>query len=157
MITAPLSRSTELGLQVYLACLVSFQNHVVAIVFSMLKIHPILKIRISDIFSAYCNHLFNCDLDPKTQLRYWQIITSYQKWLSARLSGVSSAKEFLASPRTKGYRPRSILLYHHALRLFNGFLGQSLKLKIRKPRELPPYCDKGDIEALIAQAERGHK
>ena len=77
MITAPLSRSTELGLQVYLACLVSFQNHVVAIVFSMLKIHPILKIRISDIFSAYCNHLFNCDLDPKTQLRDWQIITDY--------------------------------------------------------------------------------
>jgi len=68
---------------------------------------------------------------------------------------MTTAKEFLASLRAKGYRPRSILLYYHALRLFFSFLDQPLKLKVRIPRELPPYHDQGDIKALIAQAERG--
>jgi len=30
-----------------------------------------------------------------------------------------------------------------------------LKLKLRKPRELPSYYDQGDIEALVAQAAVG--
>ena len=68
---------------------------------------------------------------------------------------VATAKEFLAYLRQKGYRPRSILLYYHALRQFFNFVGIVLKIKLRKVEELPPYYDFGDIEALIAQAKRG--
>jgi integrase/recombinase XerD len=108
-----------------------------------------------DIFSAYRDDLFSRDLDPKTQVRYWQIITNYQKWLGGKSPDVASAKQFLAYLRSKGYRPRSILLYYHALRTFFDFIGQPLKLKLRKPKELPAYHDRGDVEALITQARIG--
>jgi integrase/recombinase XerD len=108
-----------------------------------------------DVFSAYRDDLFGRDLDPKTQVRYWQVVTNYQRWLGGRPPDVASAKQFLAYLRSRGYRPRSILLYYHALRLFFDFIGQPLRLKLRKPRELPAYHDRGDIEALIAQARSG--
>jgi integrase/recombinase XerD len=106
-------------------------------------------------FEAYHRELTQSDRDPKTIERYWQVITSYQKWLEDRQPNVATAKEFLAHLRDKGYRPKSILLYYHALRLFLEFIGQPLKLKLRKPKVLPPYYDRGDVEALIAQAEEG--
>jgi site-specific recombinase XerD len=34
-------------------------------------------------------------------------------------------------------------------------LGMRLRLKLRKPQQLPPYYAHGDVERLIAQAERG--
>jgi integrase/recombinase XerD len=34
-------------------------------------------------------------------------------------------------------------------------MGQPLKLKLRKPVTLPHYYDRGDVEGLIAQAEKG--
>jgi hypothetical protein len=88
-----------------------------------------------DVFSAYRDDLSGRDLDPKTQVRYWQIITNYQKWLGGKSPDIASAKQFLAYLRSKGYRPRSILLYYHALRTFFDFIGQPLRLKLRKPRE----------------------
>ena len=109
----------------------------------------------TDIFSAYHDHLLNCDLDQKTQERYWQIVTSYVFWLDGRPPDANNAQEFLAHLRSKGYRPRSVLLYYHALRLFLDFLGIQFRVKLRKARELPPYHDQGDIEALIAQASIG--
>jgi integrase len=106
-------------------------------------------------FESYYGELTQSDRDAKTIERYWQIITSYQKWLGSKYPDVGSAKEFLAHLRDKGYRPKSILLYYHALRLFFEFIGQPLKLKLRKPKVLPPYYDRGDVEALIRQAQAG--
>lgn len=48
-----------------------------------------------------------------------------------------------------------MLLYYHALRLFLSFRGILFKVKLRKPRELPPYHSQAEIEALIAQADTG--
>jgi integrase/recombinase XerD len=111
--------------------------------------------QMTDIFDAYRKHLFICDLEPKTKARYWEIVNSYRKWLVNKRPDATTAQEFLAYLREKGYRPRSVLLYYHALRLFLGFRGIQLKLKLRKPRELPSYHSQQEIETLIAQAEIG--
>ena len=55
---------------------------------------PYSKDRMTDVFNAYRNHLFDCDLDPKTQLRYWQIVNGYQKWLCGRSPDVQQQKSF---------------------------------------------------------------
>jgi integrase len=109
----------------------------------------------ADPFELYHQELVKSDRDPKTIARYWQVIKSYQNWLGARLPDVASAKDFIAHLRDAGYQPRSILLYYHALRLFFEFIGMPLKMKLRKPKILPPYHDTGDIEALVRQAELG--
>ncbi len=106
-------------------------------------------------FEEYHHDLLQSDRDPKTIERYWQMVISYQKWLGDRQPDVTSAKEFLAHLRDKGYKPRSIILYYHALRLFFELLGMPFKLKLRKPRTLPQYHDKGEFEALVKQAELG--
>jgi integrase/recombinase XerD len=111
--------------------------------------------QMTDVFSAYHKHLFICDLDPKTKLRYWEVVNLYRKWLVNRRPDATTAQEFLAYLRSKGYRPRSVLLYYHALRLFLSFRGIQFKVKLRKPKELPPYHSQEEIEALIAQAEIG--
>ena len=111
--------------------------------------------QMTDVFSAYRKHLFICDLDPKTKARYWEVVNSFRRWLNSRRPDATTAQEFLAYLREKGYRPRSVLLYYHALRLFLGFRGIQFKIKLRKPRELPPYHSQTEIEALIAQAEIG--
>ncbi len=111
--------------------------------------------QMTDVFSAYRKHLDICDLDPKTKARYLEIVNSFRKWLGKRRPDATTAQEYLAYLRSQGYRPRSILLYYHALRLFLGFRGIQLNLKLRKPRELPPYHSHEEIEALIAQAEIG--
>jgi integrase/recombinase XerD len=108
-----------------------------------------------DPFSAYRQELRLRDLDPKTITRYWEVVVAYQKWLGGREPDTTRIREFLAYLRNKGYRPSSVLLYYHALRQFSEFIGQPLKLKLRKERTLPPYHDRGDIEAMIAQSERG--
>jgi len=108
-----------------------------------------------NLFEAYHKELAQSDRDPKTIARYWQVITSYQKWLGDRQPDVASAKEFLSNLRNKGYQPKSVILYYHSLRLFLWFIGQELKLKLRKPETLPPYYDRGDVEGLIGQAEKG--
>jgi integrase/recombinase XerD len=113
------------------------------------------KLEMSDVFSAYKKHLSILDIDLKTKQRYWEVTDSYRKWLNDRQPDATTAQEFLAYLREKGYRPRSVLLYYHALRLFLGFRGIQFKLKLRKPRELPPYHTQEEIEALIAQAEIG--
>jgi len=109
----------------------------------------------ADLFKLYHKELAQGDRDPKTIERYWQIVTSYQKWLGGKEPDIASAKEYMAYLRDKSYAPRSLQLYYHALRLFFDFIGTPLKLKLRKPEILPPYYDRGDFEALVKQAEIG--
>jgi integrase len=87
---------------------------------------------------AYRKHLELCDLAPKTKARYWEVVNSFRKWLGKRRPDTTTAQE-----------------YYHALRLFLSFRGIQLNLKLRKPRELPPYHSQAEIEALIAKAEIG--
>jgi len=108
-----------------------------------------------DSTKEYHKELLESDRDPKTKDRYWQIIQSYQKWLGERQPDVATAKEYLGCLRNRGYQQSSLNLYYHVLRQFHNFLGQQLKLKLRKQRILPHYHDEGDIERLIAQAEKG--
>ena len=112
-------------------------------------------LEMADPFELYHKELLQSDRDPKTIARYWQIVTSYRKWLGNREPDVASAKEYIAYLRDKGYKAKSLLLYYHALRLFLEFIGQSLKLKLRKPEVLPSYYERGDFEALVRQAEIG--
>ena len=84
-----------------------------------------------DTFEAYCKELSQGDLDPKTIARYWQIVTSYRKWLGYRQPDILSAKEFLAKLKENGYCSSSILLYYHALRRFFNLLGIVLKVRPR--------------------------
>jgi integrase len=109
----------------------------------------------ADPFELYHKELAQNDKDPKTISRYWQIMTSYQKWLDNRQPDIASAKEYIAYLRNKGYAPRSLLLYYHGLQTFFDFIGTPLKLKLRKPETLPRYYDRGDFEALVKQAEIG--
>jgi len=111
-----------------------------------------------DVFEAYHRELIQSDRDPKTIDRYWQIVASYRKWLgSQRQPSTTTAKEFIAHLRDCGYRPKSILLYYHALRLFLEFLGQPLRLKLRKPKVLPTYYDRADVETLIDYATKARQ
>jgi hypothetical protein len=83
-----------------------------------------------DPFEAYHIELKNSNRDCKTVLRYWEVVNSFRRWLGGRLPDVANAKQFLASLRDRGYRPASVLLYYHALRLFFDFIGQPLKLSL---------------------------
>jgi len=111
--------------------------------------------QMTDVFSTYRKHLDICDLDPKTKARYCEVVNSFRKRLVNRRPDATTAQEYLAYLRSRGYRPRSVLLYYHALRLFLSFRGIQLNLKLRKPKELPPYHGRDEIEALIDQAGIG--
>ena len=113
------------------------------------------NVAMANLFEVYHKELIQSDRDPKTIDRYWQIATHYQTWLGDREPSVATAKQFLTYLREQGYQPRSVILYYHALRPLFEFIGQPLKLKLRRPKTLPPYHDRGDIEALIRQAEKG--
>ncbi len=108
-----------------------------------------------DPFEAYHEELVRSDRDPKTIVRYWQVIKTYQRWLGDGQPSVETAKRFIAWLRENGYRPKSVLLYYHALKIFHDFISQPFRLKLRKEKTLPPYYDRGDVEALIAQASKG--
>ncbi len=108
-----------------------------------------------DPFAAYRAELKRRDLAPSTRQRYSQVLSRHQEWLETQEPSHLLAQEFLAHLREKGYQPWSLLLYYHALQGFFTFLGQPLKLRLRKPRTLPKYYDVGDIERLVAQARRG--
>jgi integrase/recombinase XerD len=108
-----------------------------------------------DIFETFHDEIFRRDLDPKTQIRYWEVVARYRRWLQGKYPSIESAKTFLSDLRNKGYRPRSILLYYHALRIFFDYNGQQLKLKLRKPKELPSYHNQEEVEAIFSQARIG--
>ena len=66
----------------------------------------ILSLRMADTFEAYYKELIQSDRDLKTIARYWQIVISYSTWLNDRAPDETTAKEFLAYLRDKGYRPK---------------------------------------------------
>ena len=106
-------------------------------------------------FEAFQQELLHSDRESKTIDRYCQIICSYRKWLGDRKPGVETAKHFISWLRENNCRSRSILLYYHVLKIFHDYIGLPFKLKLRKEKTLPPYHDKSDIEAIIAQARKG--
>ncbi|MBA7629260.1 Tyrosine recombinase XerC [subsurface metagenome] len=113
------------------------------------------NVAMTDLFEVYHKELAESDRDPKTIDRYWDILNRYRAWLGDGEVGIVTAKQFLAYLREKGYQPKSIILYYHALRPFFEFINQPLKLRLRKPETLPPYYDPGDVEGLVTQARRG--
>ena len=106
-------------------------------------------------FEEYHRDLSQSDRDPKTITRYWEVTTTYRRWLDNRIPDVASAKEYLSHLRETGYKPNSILLHYHALRVFFDFIGLSFKVKLRKAKVLPQYHDRGDFEAMVKMAELG--
>jgi len=108
-----------------------------------------------DSFAAYDRELELRDLDPKTRLRYAQIVSAYQRWLENGEVNLETAKGFLAHLRQKNYRPASIALYYTVLKMLLDFMGLKLKVKLRKPQVLPQVYDPGDMERLLEEAERG--
>ncbi len=103
----------------------------------------------------YYQRLKQDDLNRSTVAKYRQILEGYSKWLSGKEPSAANAKEFIAHLRDRGYQPKSLLVYYHALRPFFEFIGEHLKIKLQKPVMLPPYHDRGDYEALVKQAETG--
>ena len=110
-----------------------------------------------DVFNNYLAELNRRDIAPATRERYSQIIGLFRCWLDENGRNLDhvSAADFLATLRNRNYAPRSVLLYYHALQVLFTFMGSPLKLKLRKPKTLPICPDKGDIEALIRQADVG--
>ncbi len=81
----------------------------------------------------YYDKLKQDDLSPSTVAKYRQILVSYSNWLSGSEPNTANAKEFIAHLRDRGYRPKSLLVYYHALRPFFEFIGERLKIKLLKP------------------------
>jgi integrase/recombinase XerD len=109
----------------------------------------------ANLFENFHQELLQSDRDPKTIDRYWQIICSYRKWLDGRQPSVETAKQFISWLRNKGYRPRSVQLYYHVIKIFYDYILLPFKIKLRKEKTLPLYFDRGDVEAIIVQAEKG--
>jgi integrase/recombinase XerD len=109
----------------------------------------------SNVYELYHNELIQSDRDPKTIERYWRVLTAYRVWLDNRQPDIASAKEYIAYLREKGYAPKSLLFYYHALRLFFEFINLPLKMKLKRPKILPCYHDWADFEKLVRQAEIG--
>ena len=108
-----------------------------------------------DVFAAYRQELSERDLAPTSRGRYLQVLGAFEAALEGQGPSPASAQAFVAHLREKGYQPRSIALYYTVLKSFLAFLGISWKLRLRKVKEPAPHWDEGDIESLIAQAERG--
>lgn len=113
------------------------------------------KPEMADLFELYHDYLLQTDRDPKTIERYWQIVKTFKEWLGSRRPSPVIVAQYLAHLRSKGYAQRSVLLYYHGLQGLFNFMNQPLKLKLRKPKTLPQYHSKEEIETLITQAQRG--
>jgi len=108
-----------------------------------------------DPFEKWHKELWESDRDPKTKAKYWQVLTAYQSWLNGRGPDVPTAKEFISYLREKGYAQGTLLVYKHGLSPFFESMGQTLKIKLKKHHSLPEYHDRGDVERLISEAEKG--
>lgn len=106
-------------------------------------------------YKRFFDELQLSDRDPKTKDRYKQIVCSYKDWLEQRQPDPDTAKRYIAHLRESGYAQSSLLLFYHVIRLFLSHLGMLFRLRLRKPRRLPPYHHWADIELLLVQAERG--
>ena len=88
-------------------------------------------------------------LSQTTLAKYCQCIESFQTWLGSQPVSAQAAKRFLADLQERGYKPRSVHLYYHAIKPFLEFQGILFKLKFKKPRELPQYHSAQDINSIL--------
>ena len=91
-------------------------------------------------------------LSQTTLAKYCQCIESFQTWLGSQPVSAQAAKRFLADLQERGYKPRSVHLYYHAIKPFLEFQGILFKLKFKKPRELPQYHSAQDINSILSLA-----
>ena len=91
-------------------------------------------------------------LSQTTLAKYCQCIESFQTWLGSQPVSAQAAKRFLADLQERGYKPRSVHLYYHAIKPFLEFQGILFKLKFKKPRELPQYHSAQDISSILSLA-----
>lgn len=108
-----------------------------------------------DAFEVYRQELFHRDVEPVTRERYLKVTGSFRAWLDGRQPTAALANDFLAELRERGYRQRSVILYYHVLKQLLAVQGETLKLRLRKPQDLPRWFDQADTERLLTQAERG--
>ncbi|MFP3898210.1 MAG: tyrosine-type recombinase/integrase [Dehalococcoidia bacterium] len=91
----------------------------------------------------------NPDLSPTTIAKYRQCLTTFATWLDRRPISPQAARAFLADLRTHAYSPRSIQLYYHAIKPFLEYQGIPFKLKFKRPRQLPQYHSRQDLESML--------
>jgi len=91
----------------------------------------------------------NQDLAPISRAKYTQCLRDLITWLDERPPSALAAKMFLAELRDRGYKPRSVQLYYHAIKPFLEFLGIPFKLKFKKIRQLPPYHSPEDLNSIL--------
>jgi hypothetical protein len=90
-----------------------------------------------DAFEAYRQELLQRDIEPATRERYLQVGDAFKAWLAGREPTATLAQGFLADLRNRGYRQRSIILYYHVLRQLLTTRGESFKLRLSKPQDVP--------------------
>jgi len=100
-----------------------------------------------DVFELYRQDLLRRDIEPATRERYTVVAGSFRSWLAGREPSTALAEDFLAHLREQGYRQRSILLYYHVVRQVLALKGETLELRLRKPRDLPNWYDGGGYRA----------
>lgn len=93
--------------------------------------------------------LSNQGLSLLTLAKYKQCLEYFLSWLQGQPLSAQAAKMFLAELRERGYKPRSVQLYYHAIKPFLEFQGIPFKLKFKKPRELPQYHSAQDINSIL--------
>lgn len=98
----------------------------------------------------YLNELtLNQDLAPVSRAKYKQCLRDFIAWLDERPPSALAGKMFLAELRDRGYKPRSVQLYYHAIKPFLEFLGIPFKLKFKKIRRLPPYHSPEELNSIL--------
>ena len=93
--------------------------------------------------------LSNQDLSPSTLAKYKHCLQYFLSWLQGQPLSPGAAKLFLGELRERGYKPRSVQLYYHAIKPFLEFHGIPFKLKFKKPRELPRYHSTQDFNSIL--------
>lgn len=97
------------------------------------------------------------DRDPKTITRYLECLSKYQSFLNGKDPSEQALREFLGHLREKGYKPRSVLLYYHALRLFHKFIGEPVAIKLKKVKDRPRFHPKAEVDAILAAIDQDRR
>ncbi|MBA7662356.1 Tyrosine recombinase XerC [subsurface metagenome] len=100
-------------------------------------------------FSNYRAELTLHDLAPGTLTTYTSSLNSFQAWLADQPITPQNAKLHLAELRSQGRKPATIRLHYAVLKAFLAYQGTDLKLKLTKPRRLPPYHSTKQLIALL--------
>jgi len=101
------------------------------------------------LLSLYEKELLLKELSPVTTSKYRQQVKAFCDWLGQREASAELAKLFLAELRGTGYSNASIRSYYAAIRPFLKWLNVELILKLKKPKRLPRYHSKDELNRLI--------